>query len=155
MPNRTRLPRVQVIRPSGTTAEIDRCWLPELAWRDSLKARDREDRELSGSEDGFVNPIDRFERDVAVDSFIGSELLPFVLLPFAVLARILRLMPWTIEVYEDGRLTHSEQVRGWMPSRRRILALAADEGGVTGQSATPAPTQAVAHPDSVGPPPDA
>lgn len=52
--------------------------------------------------------------------------LPFVLAwPFWFLAKLCGV-PWTVVVTRDGEKVHTERVRGWSASERRIEQLARD-----------------------------
>lgn len=54
----------------------------------------------------------------------GEVLLMLLLLPVALLLRIVFNRPWVVEVRRNGELDHIELVRGWTAAERRVAAIA-------------------------------
>ncbi len=95
---------MQVTAPSGRVYDVRRRWLP---WRQRI-------------------PIDT---ELFITVLAAVELvLRVVLAPLAVLLRVVRVVPWVIEVHDLGArreraVVTRERVRGWGPSQARIRAL--------------------------------
>jgi hypothetical protein len=95
---------VQVTAPSGRTYEVRRRWLP---WRQRI-------------------PLDT---ELVVTLLAAVELVVrIVLTPVAALLRVVRLLPWVVEVRDPGArkeatVVSRERVLGWGPSSRRMASL--------------------------------
>ena len=142
---------VRVYGSENSFFRIDRQWLP---WRRKVKDLP------GGSADGWTNSgtslgDDPISAIIAVVLLIlllpvllffllaAVELLLLMLLvvPFA-FARSLFGIPWTIDVSRNGVPVHTEQVKGWFASRRRMQELG--ELCRTGQLAyLPSPAEAL------------
>ena len=57
---------------------------------------------------------------LAVALLAGEVLVLLLLLPLCLVARMVPLLPWTIEARHEGTLVGVEKVRGWRSSQQRI-----------------------------------
>jgi hypothetical protein len=62
---------------------------------------------------------------LALVLLVGELVLLVLLLPLALLVRVLFKRPWTVEATSRRRLLWSEQVHGWTESGVRVLEVAA------------------------------
>lgn len=131
--------------PSGAAWRVKRRWLP---WR----LRKRRDVDLDVpmlDADDLVAALVIFVVVVVVVVFFpvilvlavfAAELfLLFLLLPIFILLRALFVARWPIEAWRGDVLAHSEAVRGWGDSHRRMLELADGirRGDLPGSGASP------------------
>ncbi len=113
-----RVDDVIVSAPHGRSYAVRRHWLP---WRQRI-------------------PVDTI---LLVTVLAGLKLaLRVALVPVVVLLRLLRVLPWELEVRDlgarrDAAVVSREQVRGWSASRQRIRALVRE---VQHQSVAPVPS---------------
>lgn len=95
---------MQVTAPTGRVYDVRRRWLP---WRQRI-------------------PLDT---ELLITVLAALEVaLRVVLAPLVVLLRVVRVIPWVIEVHDVGARSERavvtrERVRGWGPSQARIRAL--------------------------------
>ena len=57
---------------------------------------------------------------LAVALLAGEVLVLLLLLPLFLLARVVPVLPWTVEARHEGTLVGVEKVRGWHASQQRI-----------------------------------
>jgi hypothetical protein len=57
---------------------------------------------------------------LAVAILAGEVLVLLLLLPLFVVARMVPVLPWTVEARHEGTLVGVEKVRGWRASQERI-----------------------------------
>ncbi len=113
-----RVDDVIVSAPHGRSYAVHRRWLP---WRQRI-------------------PVDTI---LLVTVLAGLELaLRVALVPVVVLLRLLRVLPWELEVRDlgarrDAAVVSREQVRGWAASQQRLRELVRE---VQHQSVAPAPS---------------
>ena len=121
---------MKVRSPDGQTWRVSRRWVP---WRRRLKGslENAPDLPLSGLGDDPISLIVGIIAFVILLPFIvialiaGVELLLLLLvLPFAVLGRVVFGRHWTVEVRRGWRPYCEEQVGDWQRSGLRIHALA-------------------------------
>jgi hypothetical protein len=118
---------VKVSSPDGQTWRISRRWLP---WRP--RKREIEGDIPTEADDPigclvlallglFVLPV------VGVGVVFALELLAvLVLLPFAVLGRVVFGRRWHVEARRGFRLHYEEEAGSWVAARERILSLAGE-----------------------------
>ncbi|MCW2769837.1 MAG: hypothetical protein JWR27_1270 [Aeromicrobium sp.] len=126
---------MHVTDPAGETWRIKRRWLP---WR--LRRRDPEDFiDFPGGGDlgddlliGLAIFIGLIVLAVALPVvlvlavLVTELLLVLLLLPLFIVLRAGYVARWPIEVWRGDRLVHTEAVRGWSVSRRRMVELSED-----------------------------
>lgn len=121
---------VRVQGPDSSSFHVHRVWLP---WRRRLRdAPDTGDGWMGGQSLGD-DPISALIGLVLLILFlpillffllaaVELLLLSLLVVPFA-FARSLFGIPWTIRVSRNGVDEHTEQVKGWFASRRRMQEL--------------------------------
>ncbi|GAW50848.1 MULTISPECIES: hypothetical protein [unclassified Nocardioides] len=123
---------MKVSSPDGTTWRVSRRWVP---WRRRLKGA------LDGVPDLGIGSLGDDPISVIVGIVLLIILIPFILLalvagvelllvllvlPFAVLGRMLLGRHWTVEVRRGWRPYAEEQAGDWQASGLRVHALADD-----------------------------
>jgi len=124
---------VELTSPDGSQWRVTRRWLP---WR--LRRRDPQVAgdvalDATSAADGILLAAGLFLLVlvvtvalpwVLVGAVVAIELtLLLVLLPLAMLLRVLKVSGWPIEVRREGRVVHAESVHGWAASAVRMRAL--------------------------------
>lgn len=124
---------MELTSPDGSQWRVTRRWLP---WR--LRRRDPEVAgdvalDATSAADGILLALGLFLLVlvvtvalpwVLVGAVVALELvLLLVLLPLAMLLRVLRVAGWPLEVRREGHVVHAESVHGWGASAARLRAL--------------------------------
>jgi hypothetical protein len=120
---------VRATARDGRTIDVRRRWLP---WKPRLRdvdgGGDAGGFDLGGGDDlagvAVVLVIFLlllfFPVVLAVALLAGEVLVLLLLLPLFLLARVVPVLPWTVEARHEGTLVGVEKVRGWHASQQRI-----------------------------------
>jgi hypothetical protein len=119
---------VKAAARDGRTIDVRRRWLP---WKPRLREAD-----AGVDASGFDLGVDDlagvavvlvvfllvliFPVVVAVALLAGEVLVLLLLIPLFLLARVVPVLPWTVEARHEGTLVGVEKVRGWRASKQRI-----------------------------------
>ena len=119
---------MKVMDRQGRTVRVRRRWLP---WRRRVRDVDAPALDLGGGDDPIgmiltvVGLVLAIPFALALVLLVGELVLLVLLLPLAVLVRVLFKRPWTVEATSGRRVLWSEQVQGWTESGVRVLEIAA------------------------------
>ncbi len=114
----------------GRTIDVRRRWLP---WKPRLRDVDSSGGDAGGFDLGGGDDLAGvavviaifllllfFPVVLAVALLAGEVLVLLLLLPLFLVARVVPVLPWTVEARHEGALVGVEKVRGWRASQQRI-----------------------------------